>query len=429
MAVWIVRRSINAFFDGYQSFTSIAALLVFPVSASVLLSQAVIPFATPPLLETISLRLWSLFQAARFPASAGFFSLLNVKLAQTVFTFVSTLPLVLTFLLLAKASVVHVVCEGRDPRRKRGPPPLSSFLPLYRSILPTHLFNSFVVLSANASTFALLFLVFNAVDVLGLSTSNVVLCLSAAGAVLYSVVVANTTVICNLAIVVSATDNCSGYLPVLKACLLIRGRVMTALGLALPANLGMAAVEALFQYRVVRQYNLSGELNSSLFWEAFSITYFHALIVVLDVIMTCMFFKICRTDCHPDWEKVHEHHGEELEPEDKMGPRFGAVRTFRGEPHLTRPRSLTWLGAVAPRKPRETARWVRVPPRRQHGDQRHLIRRKSHGGRTCHPSDHTLWRDALFGPPNQRSTVGPAHLLVLANAKSRHDVPSGHTSL
>ncbi|URE32385.1 hypothetical protein MUK42_03434 [Musa troglodytarum] len=310
MAVWIVRRSINAFFDGYQSFTSIAALLVFPVSASVLLSQALIPFATPPLLEAISLRLWTLFQAARFPASAGFFSLLNVKLAQTVFTFVSTLPLVLTFLLLAKASVIHVVCEG--------PPPLSSFLPLYRSILRTHLFNSFVVLSANASTFALLFLVFNAVDLLGLSTSNVVLCLSAAGAVLYSVVVANTTVICNLAIVVSATDNCGGYLPVLKACLLIRGRVMTALGLALPANLGMAAVEALFQYRVVRQYNLSGELNSSLFWEAFSITYFHALLVVLDVIMSCMFFKICRTDCHSDWEKGHGHHGEELEPEDKV---------------------------------------------------------------------------------------------------------------
>ncbi|URE32388.1 hypothetical protein MUK42_03434 [Musa troglodytarum] len=286
MAVWIVRRSINAFFDGYQSFTSIAALLVFPVSASVLLSQALIPFATPPLLEAISLRLWTLFQAARFPASAGFFSLLNVKLAQTVFTFVSTLP--------------------------------SSFLPLYRSILRTHLFNSFVVLSANASTFALLFLVFNAVDLLGLSTSNVVLCLSAAGAVLYSVVVANTTVICNLAIVVSATDNCGGYLPVLKACLLIRGRVMTALGLALPANLGMAAVEALFQYRVVRQYNLSGELNSSLFWEAFSITYFHALLVVLDVIMSCMFFKICRTDCHSDWEKGHGHHGEELEPEDKV---------------------------------------------------------------------------------------------------------------
>ncbi|URE32387.1 hypothetical protein MUK42_03434 [Musa troglodytarum] len=286
MAVWIVRRSINAFFDGYQSFTSIAALLVFPVSASVLLSQALIPFATPPLLEAISLRLWTLFQAARFPASAGFFSLLNVKLAQTVFTFVSTLPLVLTFLL--------------------------------RSILRTHLFNSFVVLSANASTFALLFLVFNAVDLLGLSTSNVVLCLSAAGAVLYSVVVANTTVICNLAIVVSATDNCGGYLPVLKACLLIRGRVMTALGLALPANLGMAAVEALFQYRVVRQYNLSGELNSSLFWEAFSITYFHALLVVLDVIMSCMFFKICRTDCHSDWEKGHGHHGEELEPEDKV---------------------------------------------------------------------------------------------------------------
>ncbi|CAL9086606.1 unnamed protein product [Musa acuminata var. zebrina] len=299
VAIRIMRRSINAFFHDYHCFTSIAVLLVFPASASLLLSQAPIPYSTT-VLETISSRLRSLFQAARFPVTSTFFSLLNVKLAQTGFSFVFTLPFVLTFLLLAKASIIHNVCGG--PRRKRAPPRLSSPLRLYRSILPTHLFNSCLVLSANASVFAFLSVVSNAVDLLGLSTSNSMLVLSAAGAVLYSIAVANTTVICSLAIVVSVTDNCRGYIPVLKACMLIRGRVKTALSLALSANLGVAAIEALFQYRVVRQYDLSGKLDSSLLWEALYISYVHALLVALEVIMNCMFFESCQTDCWSNWK-------------------------------------------------------------------------------------------------------------------------------
>lgn len=314
VAIRIMRRSINAFFHDYHCFTSIAVLLVFPASASLLLSQAPIPYSTT-VLETISSRLLSLFQAARFPVTSTFFSLLNVKLAQTGFSFVFTLPFVLTFLLLAKASIIHNVCCG--PRRKRASPRLSSSLRLYRSILPTHLFNSFLFLSANASVFAFLSVVSNAVDVLGLSTSNSMLLLSAAGAVLYSIAVANTTLICSLAIVVSATDNCRGYIPVLKACMLIRGRVKTALSLALSANLGVAAVEALFQYRVVRQYILSGKLNSSLLWEALYISYVHALLVALEVIMNCMFFKSCQIDCSSNRKNGYDRQ-EKLEPEESL---------------------------------------------------------------------------------------------------------------
>ncbi|KAG6469382.1 hypothetical protein ZIOFF_074097 [Zingiber officinale] len=281
MALVIMRSSINVFFNGYQSFTSIAALLVLPVSTSILLSQAMVPLSGP-VIKTISLRLSAMFLAARFPASSDFFALLNLKLSQTVFTFVATLPLVLTLLLVAKACVILVVCGGR--RSRHGSPPLSAALRRYCSILPTHLFNSFVILSANAAVFAFLFLAFNAADALSVASNSalLLLLLSAAGTVLYSVVIANATVICNLAIVVAAVDGCGGLLPVLKACFLVRGHASTALTLALPANLGMAAVEALFQYRVIRQYNISGELSSSLLWEAISIVYLYALLLVLE---------------------------------------------------------------------------------------------------------------------------------------------------
>ncbi|WOL15442.1 hypothetical protein Cni_G24223 [Canna indica] len=321
MAIRITRSSITAFSNGYHSFTSIAALLVLPCSASLLLSQALVTTSTTTL-QTISARCWSLFRAARFPASAELISLLSAKISQTIFAFVFTLPFVLTLLLLAKSCIVLIIrSDGAGRRRKAdgaGLPPLSSLLAAYRSVLPTHLFNSFVLLSASSGTLALLCIAFNAGDALGIPSS--VSGFAAAGAVLYAVVVANATVICNMAVVVSAMDDCGGCLALLKAGLLVRGRVATALCLALPANLGMAAVEALFQYRVVREYNLVGKMSSSLVWEAFSIAYIHALLVVLDVIMSCMFFKSCRRDlilnCDPHHHHHHHHH-HQLEQEGK----------------------------------------------------------------------------------------------------------------
>jgi hypothetical protein len=43
-----------------------------------------------------------------------------------------------------------------------------------------------------------------------------------------------------------------GYLAILKACVMIRGRASTALSLTLAVNIALAGVEALFQYRIVR---------------------------------------------------------------------------------------------------------------------------------------------------------------------------------
>ncbi|XP_008781043.1 uncharacterized protein LOC103700923 [Phoenix dactylifera] len=314
MATHIIRRSIHAFFQSYHSFASIATLFVFPVSASLLLSQALVT-SSSVILPSISSRLESLFQAAGFPATQ-FFSLVRLKISQTIFSFTLTLPFTVTFLLLAKASIIEVIREF--PSRSHAPPPFSSFLHLYRSLLPTHLFNSLVILSANATIFSLLFLVFNAVDVIGFSSSNSLLFLSAAAAVLYSVIVANATVICNLAIIVSAMENSSGCLPVLKACMLIRGRVMTALTLALPPNLGMAAIEALFHYRVVRPYHLS-KFSLSVIWEAFSITYMHSLVIILEIIMSCAFFRSCKLECHTNLENK-SYYKTELEPEEKGAP-------------------------------------------------------------------------------------------------------------
>ncbi|RWR81377.1 hypothetical protein CKAN_01005900 [Cinnamomum micranthum f. kanehirae] len=288
----IIRKSIHTFLQNYHQFACTVAFLVLPFSASVLLSQALQP-SSSPLLQTIYSRLWSLFYAAGFPPSSPLFSLLSLKLSQTVTSTIFTLPFTISFLLIGKTSIIQTLqCKSVSLFSS-----FSSFFQqntIYQSILVTHLCNSFVILSANAAAFSLLFLAFSFLDALELSSPNTILFLSATGAILYSVILANTLIVCNLAIILAGMESCSGFLAILRACMLIRGRAATALSLALPTSLGLAAIEALFQYRVVRAYRMSdGKLDPIFAWEVPLIAYIYSLLIILDTVMGCIFYKSC----------------------------------------------------------------------------------------------------------------------------------------
>uniref|UniRef100_A0ACD5Y717 Uncharacterized protein n=1 Tax=Avena sativa TaxID=4498 RepID=A0ACD5Y717_AVESA len=305
----VLRAAVAAFFNGYHCFSPVAAILALPFSAAVLASQAMAPSSST--LRGVSSRLREMFHAAGFPPSS-FFALLNGKLSQTVFTFAATLPFALTFLLVAKACVAGVLAPAPDPRRRlMSLPRCASVARSYPALLATNLFGSFVMLSANAAVFSLLFLAFGAADLLGFTSPASTLALSAAGAIAYSVAVGVATVVCNLALVVAAMERgVAGHAAVLRACVLIRGSVPTALALALPTNLGMAAAEALFQLRVVSQRRKAGRLAPGVAGEAFSIAYIHVLCVVLEIIVSCIFYRSCCKRSEADELR-------ELEPEEK----------------------------------------------------------------------------------------------------------------
>lgn len=291
----IFRRSIFTFLQKYQYFTTTSLLLALPFSASILMSQALLPFF--PLLPTIHNRLRSLFYAAEFPPSQ-FFSVLNLKLSQTIASSIFALPFTLSFLLMAKASIIQALNHHYHNK----PSSLSSFLSIYNPILLTQLCNFLVILSANATCFSLFFIAFNTLEGSGYYTSTSLHLLSATGAIVYSIVLANTLIICNLASVSSGMDKCGGYLALLKACLLIRGRTGTALALAVPVNIALSAVEALFQYRVVRAFYAAKSSFSSMALEGFLIAYLYSIIVVIDTIVSCVFFKSCQKACWIDQE-------------------------------------------------------------------------------------------------------------------------------
>ncbi|KAM7269701.1 hypothetical protein ACFE04_025198 [Oxalis oulophora] len=276
----IIRKSIYTFLQNYHHFTSTGALLAFPSSAAILLSQSY-----PPLLPTIYLRLNSLFQASGFPPSSLFFYFLNLKLSQTISSSILTFPFAITFLLLAKSCIIRTL---KNPK----PSSLPSIFTIFSHLYSTYLTNSLLILSANATSFAIIFFAFTFLEGLGFSSPDFFL-LSVSVAVVYSVLLSNVLVICNLALVLSGMENSGGYLSILKAFFLIRGRTLTALALAVPVNLSLAAIEALFQFRVVRAYNYAGKASYSMALEGMFIAYLYSIFLVLETVVSCIFFKSC----------------------------------------------------------------------------------------------------------------------------------------
>ncbi|XP_075475841.1 uncharacterized protein LOC142513524 [Primulina tabacum] len=283
----IMRRSIFTFLKDFQYFTSFPSLIVFPYAVSILISQSLVSLSH--LLPLVHGRMRSIFLAAGFPLSSELFAVLNLKLSETIFTFLLVLPFSLSFLLLAKASVIRAL----NYRRFEKAYPSSSWISVFNTLCVTQLWNLLVMLSANATSFCILLISFNISNVLGLSSRGSLFLLSATGAIIYSIILANSYITCNLALVLSGMEKQGGFASIVKACFLIRGRPVTALSLAVSLNLALAAIEALFQYRVTKAYHNFMALTPSIVLEGMLVAYLYSILLVLDAINGCVFAESC----------------------------------------------------------------------------------------------------------------------------------------
>ncbi|XP_073138154.1 uncharacterized protein [Henckelia pumila] len=286
----IMRRSIFTFLKDFQYFTSFPSFMAFPYAVSILMSQSLV--SSSHVFALIHGRMRSLFLAAGFPPSSDLFAVLNLKLSETIFTFLLVLPFSISFLLLAKASVIRALDYGKFEK----PSPSSSWISVFNALCVTQIWNSLVMLSANATSFCILFISFNLFHVLGLSSRGSLFLLSATGAIIYSIILANSYITCNLALVLSGMEKQGGVASIVKAFFLIRGRTVTALSLAVSLNLALAAIEALFQYRVTKAYHNSTALSSSMVLEGMLVAYLYSLFLVIDTINGCVFAESCRND-------------------------------------------------------------------------------------------------------------------------------------
>ncbi|KAL8465146.1 hypothetical protein ACS0TY_034587 [Phlomoides rotata] len=126
--------------------------------------------------------------------------------------------------------------------------------------------------------------------------------------IFYSIILTNAYIICNISLIASGIHNRSGFNSILRACILIQGRSATALSLALPINMGLAGMEALFETRVVRAYHLAMAPDFSVVLEAMLIAYLYALLLVLDTIVSFVLLKSCKLpEYHVDQEVLYSH--------------------------------------------------------------------------------------------------------------------------
>ncbi|XP_062203809.1 uncharacterized protein LOC133906024 [Phragmites australis] len=309
----IMRTALHAFFRHYHPASSAASLLALPFSAAALLSRSHPALLAPS--HFLSRRLRRVLVAAGFPPASQLLFLLSHRLSQRACAFIASLPFSLSFLLLAKVVAVHCCScsEQRQRQRHRRAPPAIVVGQLVRSSYPamarTQLVNCLALLLANAAVFAALLAAFNAAEALHLlgipsgsgsngggSGSRAVLALSAVGVIVYSVALANAAAVCNLATVVAAAEGRGGVRAMLKALLMLlrAGDAATAVAASLPASLAAAAVEALFQLRVMRPYTTTGKVTAGMLFEGLLVAYIHAMICVLDTVITSMVYQTCK---------------------------------------------------------------------------------------------------------------------------------------
>ncbi|KAG2621045.1 uncharacterized protein LOC120666294 [Panicum virgatum] len=314
----IVRTALHAFFRHYHPASSAASLLALPFSAAALLSRSHPALLAPS--HFLSRRLRRVLVAAGFPPASQLLFLLSHRLSQRACTFLAALPFSLSFLLLAKACAVHC-CSTPPPlqrcRRKRPSDAVVQVVQAsYPAMVQTQIVNCLALLLAIAGVFAALLAAFNASEALHLLVApsgsgsvsdgggggRAVLALSAAGVIVYSVVLANASVVCNLATVVAAAEGRGGAHAMLKALLMLlhAGDAATAVAASLPASLAAAAIEALFQLRVMRPYTLTGKVTPGMLCEGLLVAYIHAMICVLDTVITSMVYQTCKAShsCH-----------------------------------------------------------------------------------------------------------------------------------
>ena len=245
-ATKMFRRSIFIFLKYYQYFTTIPVLLMLPFSVFVLLLQA-------------------------FSSSSSC---------------VISLLLTLSSIVMAKGCIIQAL----NQQKMILPPSFSSLISLYKSLFLTQICNSVIIVTANIVAFSVLFIGINSLESFGFSPKNPLILFVSRS--VSSSFLAYTMVICNFSLVVTETENCSGFLAVFKACNFLR-RVgkSRALLMSLPANLGAAAIGELFRYRIVGRSDCISMASEGLL-----IAYLHSLLIVLDTILSCLFFMSCKSN-------------------------------------------------------------------------------------------------------------------------------------
>lgn len=285
-ALEILRETVRILRYNCAGFMVILVLLICPVSA-VQLSNLLVDHSV---VRRLTIRLMLVARTSGLPLSPVVKQSCQRFSEMTVSTFLC-FPLYVTLSLLSKAAVVYSVDCTYSKKQFDAPKFCVIVRKLWRRVVVTYIWACMVIVGVLTLFLVLLIAVCNMFLIFGFTMDLVVYPCMVVGLV-FSIVFANVIIVCNVAVVISVLEDASGPQALLRSSMLIRGQTQVGLLMYLGSTIGMAFVQGLFEHRVK---TLSYGDGSSRIWEGPLLAIMYSFVVLIDSMMTAVFYFSCRS--------------------------------------------------------------------------------------------------------------------------------------
>ncbi|KAI3467295.1 hypothetical protein Pfo_023958 [Paulownia fortunei] len=285
-ALEILRETVRILRYNSTGFMAIVAVLICPVSA-VLLSNVLVDQS---LVKRLTLRLLLVAKSSGLPLKP-FIKHSCLKLSEMAVSVTMCFPLFITLSLLSKAAVVYSV-DCTYSRKKFDSSKFHVIISkIWKRIVFTYLWVC-VVMSGCLTLFLVLLVVVSSGFLIMGFPSDLILYPAMVVGLLFSIILANAIIICNIAVVISVLEDVSGPQALLRSSSLIKGQTQVGLLIFLGSTIGMAFVEGLFEHRVK---TLSYGDGSSRIWEGPLLVMMYSFVVLIDSMMSTVFYFSCKS--------------------------------------------------------------------------------------------------------------------------------------
>ncbi|XP_010258644.1 PREDICTED: uncharacterized protein LOC104598320 [Nelumbo nucifera] len=285
-ALEILRETVRILRYNSSGFLVITAVLICPVSA-VVLSNILVDHS---IVKRLTNRLLLVAKSSGLPLKY-FIRQSCQRLSEMTISAAFCFPLYITFSLLSKAAIVYSVDCTYSRKKFNMSKFFAVIIKIWKRVVSTYTWACMVIVGCLALFLVLLVAVCNIVSIVGCPSSVIVYPAVMMGLV-FSIIFANATIICNLAIVISVLEDISGPQALLRSGVLIQGQTQVGLIIYLGSTIGMALVEGLFENRVK---TLSYGDGPSRIWEGPLLVIMYSIVVLVDSMMSAVFYFTCRS--------------------------------------------------------------------------------------------------------------------------------------
>ncbi|KAJ1697426.1 hypothetical protein LUZ63_005938 [Rhynchospora breviuscula] len=287
-ALEILRETVRILRCDPNTFTSILFLLICPVAAG-LLSNA---FLASSLNQALARRLILLCVTSGLPLTS-FLTQVCHHLAGTIIASITCFPLLISLLVLARSSVSYAVACIYAGKKFLSEEFLTTYRRAWTRIVKTYLCTCLAISSCLILFLVLLIVVCNAFSIL-MYPPEIVVYPALLTLLVFSIAYAHTIVVCNLASVIAVLEESYGFHALLRSVNLIKGQTQVGLLIFLSSAIGLSLVEGLFEHRVK---TLSYGDGSSRIWEGPLLVLMYSFVVLIDSMMSAVFYFTCRSSC------------------------------------------------------------------------------------------------------------------------------------